>query len=65
MFVQRPGQGTCGGLTQRPDEAPDGVHHAVGGHQVSIGDGDLVDVDGVVPLKDRQRCRQQPLLNKA
>lgn len=37
---------------------------AIGGHQISISDGDLVDIHGVVPLKHRPRLRQQPLLNK-
>lgn len=42
-------------LTQRSDDAVDGVDNSVCRHQVSVGHGDFVDVNRVVTLRDKER----------
>lgn len=41
-------------LTQRFDDAVDGVNNAVSRHQVGVHHRNLVDIDGVVPLVQRE-----------
>lgn len=57
-------------LTQGLDDAVDGVNDPIGRHQVRLDHGDLVGVDGVVPLKHKDgpfseiHHREQDSLNQ-